>query len=55
MPGDKHFVLGNHCVHTLTKMEFLKEVEQQESFYSFDAGPISCLTTAQITASILGR
>lgn len=35
---DMHYVLGNHCVTTLTKPEFLGEVGQQESFYSFDVG-----------------
>lgn len=34
----RHYVLGNHCVYTLTKREFLDEVEQRDSFYSFDAG-----------------
>lgn len=34
----RHYVLGNHCVHTLTKQEFLDGVEQPESFYSFDSG-----------------
>ena len=34
----KHCVLGNHCVDTLTKQEFLDGVGQKESFYSFDAG-----------------
>lgn len=34
----RHYVLGNHCVHTLTKQEFLDGVEQKESYYSFDAG-----------------
>ena len=38
LPGKKHYVLGNHCVDTLTKREFLDEVGQQKSFYSFDAG-----------------
>lgn len=38
LPGDKHYVLGNHCVDTLTKEEFLGEVGQKASFYSFDAG-----------------
>jgi alkaline phosphatase len=36
--GNRHYVLGNHCVHTLTKQEFLDGVEQKRSFYSFDAG-----------------
>lgn len=35
---DRHYVLGNHCVDTLTKAEFLGEVEQKDSFYSFDRG-----------------
>jgi predicted phosphodiesterase len=33
---DRHYVLGNHCVDTLTKAEFLGEVEQPQSYYSFD-------------------
>ncbi len=39
-PGQKHYVLGNHCVNTLTKEEFLDGVDQQESFYSFDVGDV---------------
>lgn len=35
---NRHYVLGNHCVDTLRKAEFLGEVEQQESYYSFDRG-----------------
>lgn len=38
LPGPKHYVLGNHCVDTLTKEEFLGGVGKQESFYSFDVG-----------------
>lgn len=38
LPGKKHYVLGNHCVHTLTKEEFLEGVGQKKSYYSFDAG-----------------
>ncbi|MGI9456722.1 MAG: metallophosphoesterase [Aeoliella sp.] len=34
----RHYVLGNHCVATLTKEEFLGEVEQERSYYSFDVG-----------------
>lgn len=37
---DRHYVLGNHCVDTLTKAEFLKAVGQQQSYYSFDRGGI---------------
>ncbi len=33
----KHFVLGNHCVDTLTKSEFLKGVGQEKSYYSFNS------------------
>jgi len=35
---NRHYVLGNHCVYTLTKQEFLAGVEQKKSYYSFDAG-----------------
>ena len=35
---DRHYVLGNHCVDTLTKTEFLDGVEQKQSYYSFDRG-----------------
>jgi predicted phosphodiesterase len=37
IPGDRHYVLGNHCVQTLTKGEFLRGVEREKSRYSFDA------------------
>lgn len=33
---ERHYVLGNHCVDTLTKQEFLGDVEQPKSYYSFD-------------------
>ncbi|MEM0925699.1 MAG: alkaline phosphatase [Planctomycetota bacterium] len=35
---NRHYVLGNHCVHTLTKQEFLGAVQQEKSYYSFDVG-----------------
>lgn len=35
---DRHYVLGNHCVDTLTKQEFLGQVGQDRSYYSFDRG-----------------
>ena len=38
LPGEKHYVLGNHCVYTLTKDEFLGGVGQKKSYYSFDEG-----------------
>lgn len=34
----RHYVLGNHCVQTLRKEEFLDGVEQEKSYYSFDHG-----------------
>jgi alkaline phosphatase len=37
---NRHYVLGNHCVFTLTKDEFLGGVEQERSNYSFDAGGV---------------
>lgn len=33
---ERHYVLGNHCVDTLTKSEFLDTVGQSSSYYSFD-------------------
>lgn len=36
--NDRHYVLGNHCVDTLKKDEFLGGVEQEKSYYSFDRG-----------------
>ena len=36
IPGEKHYVLGNHCVDTLTKEEFLAGVGATRSFESFD-------------------
>jgi alkaline phosphatase len=38
LPGDKHYVLDNHCVTTLTKEEFLDGVGQTKPNYSFDVG-----------------
>ena len=40
IPGDKHYVLGNHCVYSLTKDEFLTGVQKQESYYSFDVDAV---------------
>ncbi len=36
----RHYVLGNHCVDTLTKEEFLGAVGQARSFDSFDSGGV---------------
>jgi alkaline phosphatase len=36
----RHYVLGNHCVYTLTKQEFLDAVQQEKSYYSFDRGSV---------------
>lgn len=35
---DRHYVLGNHCVDTLKKEEFLGQVAQERSYDSFDRG-----------------
>lgn len=43
LPGDKYYVLGNHCVTTLTKEEFLEGVGQKEPHYSFDCGAFHCV------------
>lgn len=37
-PSATHYVVGNHCVYTLTKEEFLGEVGQPRSYHSFDVG-----------------
>jgi alkaline phosphatase len=37
--GDRFYVLGNHCVWTLTKAEFLDHSGAKETVYSFDRGP----------------
>ena len=37
---DRHYVLGNHCVDTLRKEEFLDTVGRKRSHYSFDAGGV---------------
>ena len=34
--GPRHYVLGNHCVWTLTKKQFLDNCEARAPFYSFD-------------------
>jgi 3',5'-cyclic AMP phosphodiesterase CpdA len=36
----RYYVLGNHCVNTLTKEEFLGAVGQKRSYYSFDSGSL---------------
>lgn len=40
---ERHYVLGNHCVDTLTKEEFLGGVAQEKSYYSFDRGGVHCV------------
>jgi len=34
----RHHVLGNHCVQTLTKEQFLSKCGANRSYYSFDVG-----------------
>ena len=40
IPGQYHYVLGNHCVSALTKPEFLEIVGQKASYYSFDTNGV---------------
>ncbi len=40
MCKDRHYVLGNHCVDTLKKEEFLGSVGQDKSYYSFNRSGI---------------
>ncbi|WP_437206857.1 metallophosphoesterase [Planctomicrobium sp. SH664] len=37
---ERHYVLGNHCVESLSKREFLDQVQQAASYYSFDRGNV---------------
>ena len=37
LSDNRHYVLGNHCVHTLKKEEFLGAIEREKSYYSFDS------------------
>lgn len=32
----RHYVLGNHCIFSLTKPEFLETIHRPHSYYSFD-------------------
>jgi predicted phosphodiesterase len=34
--GDRHFVLGNHCIFTLTKQQFRDHCAMKDEHYSFD-------------------
>ncbi|MEW4453436.1 metallophosphoesterase [Bremerella sp. JC817] len=36
--GERHYVLGNHCVHTLKKEEFLQHTGMKAPHQSFDVG-----------------
>lgn len=38
LTGERHYVLGNHCVWTLTKRQFLENSGARKEYYSFDAG-----------------
>jgi len=42
--GERHYVLGNHCVDTLKKSEFLENTghrrKEKKAYYSFDKGAI---------------
>jgi alkaline phosphatase len=43
--GERHYVLGNHCLHALTKEEFLAHcgARTRKSFYSFDHESLHCV------------
>jgi alkaline phosphatase len=41
--AQRYYVLGNHCVDTLTKAEFLAAVEQPASHLAFDVGAWRCV------------
>jgi alkaline phosphatase len=36
----RHYVLGNHCVFTLTKEEFLAEIPAKKTYYATDHGEL---------------
>ncbi len=36
LKADRHYVLGNHCIYSLTKPQFIDTIERKHSFYSFD-------------------
>lgn len=38
LKGGRHYVLGNHCIYSLTKPEYLETIERPKSYYSFDHG-----------------
>jgi hypothetical protein len=35
---DRHYVLGNHCIFSMTKPEYLEMIGKPKSYYSFDKG-----------------
>jgi hypothetical protein len=37
--GERHYVLGNHCVDGLNKKEFFANCSARRPYYSFDHGP----------------
>ncbi len=39
-PRDRHYVLGNHCVFTLTKEQFIANSGARKAHYSFDHGGV---------------
>lgn len=36
LPAQRHYVLGNHCVWSLTKQDFLEAIGRHASYYSFE-------------------
>ncbi len=41
--NDRIYVLGNHCVDTLKKQEFLEAVGQEKSYFAFDRDGVHCI------------
>ncbi|MDC0935830.1 metallophosphoesterase [Pirellulales bacterium] len=41
--GPRNYVLGNHCVWTLTKEEFLENTAAEAAHVAFDHGPFHCV------------
>lgn len=52
-PGERHYVLGNHCVDGLNKKEFFANCGAREPFYSFDHGPFHFIILDSSSSSFL--
>ena len=36
LKAERHYVMGNHCIFSLTKSEYLETIQKPKSYYSFD-------------------